>query len=196
VTRCVVPHLAAISLVAPLLVGPARADEVTDRINAALGAYQRGDVPTTIAALDAAAGQLRQQRADALIALLPLPPPGWTGDPAETSALNAETLGGGTSATRLYHSGARKVTVQITTDAPMLQGLAALINGPLAASAGVRPVQVDGRSIAYTESDNGYMALIADKIIVKVDGDKQVPEPELRAFVAGIDFDAVEKAAR
>jgi hypothetical protein len=105
-------------------------------------------------------------------------------------------LGGGTSASRVYHSGTRKVTVQITTDAPMLQGLAALVNGPLAASAGIHMVQVGNRAIAYTESDNGYMALVADKMIVKVDGDKQVPEPELRGFVAGIDFDAVEKAAR
>jgi hypothetical protein len=179
-----------------LVATPARADEVVDKITAALTAYQRGDLPGAITALDAAAGQLRQKRADALIALLPLPPDGWTGDPAETSALNAEMLGGGTSASRVYRSGSRKVTVQITTDAPMLQGLAALISGPLATSAGVRPVQVGGRQVAYTESDNGYMALVADKVIIKVDGDRQVPEPELRGFVAGIDFDAVEKAAR
>jgi hypothetical protein len=87
------------------------------------------------------------------------------------------------------------VTVQITTDAPMLQGLAALLNGPLAASTGVRSVQVGGRAVAYTEADNGYMALVADKVIVKVEGDKTVPEPVLRSFVAVVDFDAIEKAA-
>jgi hypothetical protein len=138
---------------------------------------------------------LRQHRADALIGLLPLPPPGWTADSTETSALNAEMLGGGTSATRVYHSGDRQVTVQITTDAPMLQGLAALLNGPLSASSGIRSVQIGGRSIAYTQKDNGYMALVADRIIVKVEGDRQVPEPVLRGFVASIDFDAIEKMA-
>ena len=175
--------------------GMARADDVADRIDQALNAYQHGDVPASIAALDAASGQLRQRRADGLVALLPLPPPGWTADPAETSALNAEMLGGGTTATRVYHDGDRRVTVQITTDAPMLQGLAALLNGPLAASTGVRSVQVGGRAVAYTEADNGYMALVADKVIVKVEGDKTVPEPVLRSFVAVVDFDAIEKAA-
>jgi hypothetical protein len=187
----------ALAASAILLLSPAvsRADDVTDKISEAAAAYQRADLPAAIAALDAAAGQLRQKRADALISLLPLPPPGWTADPTETSSLNAEMLGGGTSATRIYHNGDQQVTVQITTDAPMLQGLAALVNGPLAASTGIKAVQVGGRSIAYTESDNGYMALIADKIIVKVDGGKQVPEPVLRSFVAIIDFDAIEKAA-
>jgi hypothetical protein len=176
-------------------VTPARADEISDKINEALAAYQRSDLPAAITALDTAAGSLRQRRADALVKLLPMPPAGWTADPPETSALNAEMLGGGTSATGVYHAGDQKVTVQITTDAPMLQGIAALVNGPLAASSGIHPVQIGSRSVAYTESDNGYMALVADKIIIKVNGDRQVPEPVLRSFVAAIDFDAVRDAA-
>jgi hypothetical protein len=176
-------------------ISPARADDVSDRIVAALNAYQREDLPAAIEALDAAAAELRQRRADALVALLPVPPSGWTADPAETSALNAEMLGGGTSATRVYHNGAQMVTVQLTTDAPMLRELAALVNGPLSASTGIRSVQIGGRTVAYTESDNGYMTLVADRIIVKVDGTGQVPEPVLRSFVAAIDFDAVQRAA-
>jgi hypothetical protein len=174
----------------------ARADDVSDQIDKASAAWRAHDSQGAITALEAAANLLRQARADALKTLLPLPPPGWTADPPETSAVSAAMLGGGTSASRAYRNGAQRVQVQITTDSPMLQGMAALISSPLAAASGVKTVMIGGRPVSYTESDNGYMTLVANKIIVKVDGSKDTPEPTLRSFVASIDFDAVEKMAR
>ncbi|MBV9251866.1 MAG: hypothetical protein JO227_21820 [Acetobacteraceae bacterium] len=50
--------------------------------------------------------------------------------------------------------------------------------------------------MSYTGSDNGFMTLVAEKVIVKVDGNKETPEPTLRSFVAAIDFEAIEKLAR
>ncbi len=176
-------------------VATARADDVTDQINRALSAYQNHNHQGAIAALDAAANLLRQGRADSLKTLLPLPPPGWQGDPPETSAVSATLLGGGTSATRVYHKGEEQVEVQITTDSPMLQGMAALVNSPLAASSGIKTVMVSGRPMAYTTNDNGYMTLIGETVIVKVDGNKQTPEPTLRSFLAAMDFDTMEKLA-
>jgi hypothetical protein len=88
------------------------------------------------------------------------------------------------------------VEVQITTDSPMLQGMAALVNGPLAASAGIKTVVVSGRPMAYTTSDNGFMTLVGEKVIVKVDGNKQTPEATLRTFLAAMDYAAMEKLAR
>ena len=173
----------------------ARADDVSDQIDKAGAAWRAHDSQGAITALEAAANLLRQARADALKTLLPLPPPGWTADPPETSAVSAAMLGGGTSASRAYQNGAQRVQVQITTDSPMLQGMAALISSPLAAASGVKTVMIGGRAVSYTESDNGYMTLVANKIIVKVDGSKNTPEPTLRSFVASIDFDAVEKMA-
>ncbi|HVC60374.1 MAG TPA: hypothetical protein VND19_08460 [Acetobacteraceae bacterium] len=174
----------------------ARADDVSDQIDKASAAWRAHDGQGALAALDAAANLLRQARADALRMLLPLPPPGWTADPAQTSAVSAEMLGGGTSASRVYHSGAQRVQVQITTDSPMLQGMAALISSPLANASGVKTVTIGGRPVSYTESDNGYMTLVGGKIIVKVDGSKDTPEPTLRGFVAAIDFGAMDKLAR
>jgi hypothetical protein len=147
-------------------------------------------------ALDAAANMLREARAEALKGALPLAPPGWTADNAETTALSAAMLGGGTTASRSYHNGVQQVDVQVTADNPMLQGMAALISSPLAASAGVKTVSVGGRPFSYTESDNGYMTLIGGKIILKVGGNRQTPEATLRSFVAAIDYDALEKLAR
>lgn len=174
----------------------ARADNVSDLITKALQAYQAHDTEAAMAALDSAANDLRQQRADALKAFLPVPPPGWSADPTQTSAVSAAMLGGGTSASRTYHNAAEKVDVQITTDSPMLQGMAALIDSPLASASGVKSETIAGRRVSYTASDNGYMTLVGQKIIVKIEGSKDTPEPELRTFVAAIDFSGLEKFAK
>lgn len=173
----------------------ARADDVTDQINEALKAYQNHDPQTAIAALDAAANLLRQARVENLKTLLPAVPPGWTADDAEGSAVGAAMLGGGTTASRTYHNDAQQVEVQIMADLPMLQGMAALLNSPLAAVGGLKTVVVNGRRMSYTENDNSYMTLVADKVIVKVEGNKETPEPTLKSFIGAIDFAAIEKAA-
>ena len=157
-------------LVIVLCLAGARADDVTDQINEALKAYRSHDTQTAIAALDAAANLLRQSRADGLKKLLPAVPPGWTADEAEATAVGVAMLGGGTTASRAYHNGSQRVDVQIMADLPMLQGLAALLGSPLAAIGGMKTVVVGGRRMSYTESDNSYTTMVADKIIVKVDG--------------------------
>lgn len=183
-------------LMALACVPAARADQVGDDIAKASAAWQAHDRNGTLAALDAAAGVLRQQRADALKALLPVALPGWTADPATTSAVAPDMLGGGISATRTYHNGSEQVDVEITTDRPMLQNMAALLASPYASSAGVKNVTVDGHSIAYTQRDNSFMTLIANKVIVRVKGSKDTPEADVQTFVAAVDFSAAAKLAQ
>lgn len=187
--RHVVLMVLAVAVGAPA----ARADDVADQIAKAGAAYGAHDNQGALAALETAANLLRQARADALKALLPLPPPGWTANAPETSAVGAEMLGGGISASRTYHNGTQRVQVQMTTDSPMLQGMAALISSPLAGGSGVKTVMIGGRPVSYTARDNGFMTLVGGKVIVKVDGSADTPEPALRSFVAAIDFDALEK---
>ncbi len=183
---------AALLLVGSIVSG-ARADDVTDQINEALKAYQNHDTQTAVAALDAAANLLRQGRADVLKKLLPAVPSGWTADDAETSAVGAAMLGGGITASRAYHNGNQRVDVEIMADSPMLQGMAALLGSPLAAAGGMKTVVINGRRMSYTDNDNTYMALVADKMIVKVEGTKDTPDATLKSFVGAIDFAAIEK---
>jgi hypothetical protein len=184
--------IAALLLIVATASG-ARADDVMDQINEALKAYQKHDTQTAIAALDAASSLLRQARAEGLKKLLPAVPSGWTADDAESSAIGAAMLGGGTTASRIYHNGSQRVEVQIMADSPMLQGMAALLNSPLAAMGGMKTVVVAGRRMSYIESDNSYTTLVADKVIVKVDGSKETPDPTLKSFIGAIDFAAIEK---
>jgi hypothetical protein len=186
-------HGIAAVLLVVATVPAARADDVTDQINEALKAYQNHDTQTAIAALDAASNLLRQSRAEGLKKLLPPVPPGWTADAAESTAVGAAMLGGGTTASRTYHNGSQRVEVQIMADSPMLQGMAALLNSPLAAMGGMKTVVIGGRRMSYTENDNSYTTLVADKVIVKVDGSKDTPDPTLKSFIGAIDFAAIEK---
>ena len=50
--------------------------------------------------------------------------------------------------------------------------------------------------MSYTENEDSFMALIADKIIVHVSGNKDTPEATLCTFVAAIDFAAATKLAQ
>ena len=74
--------------------------------------------------------------------------------------------------------------------------MAALIGSPLAAVAGMKTVVIDGRRMSYAEIDHSYMTLVADKVIVKVEGNSGAPEPTLKSFIGAIDFAAIEKLAR
>jgi hypothetical protein len=40
------------------------------------------------------------------------------------------------------------------------------------------------------------MTLVADKVIVKIEGNKETPDPTLKSFVSAIDYSAVEKLVR
>ena len=173
-----------------------RADDVTDQIDQALTAYRKHDLPSAVAALEAAANLLRQARADALKSVLPPVPPGWNADQIDTSAAGAAMLGVGTTVGRTYRNGSQQVEVQIITDSPMLQGMAALINSPLGAAAGMKTVVIGGRPMSYVANDNSFITLVAGKTIVKVTGDKTTLEPTLRGFIAATDFAALEKLAR
>ena len=177
-------------------VSGAHADDVTDQINEALKAYQSHDTQAAIAALDAASNLLRQSRADGLKRLLPPLPPGWTADAAEATAVSVAILGGGITASRAYHNGDQRVEVQIVADSPMLQTVAALIGSPLGSFGGMKTVVIGGRRMTYSDSDRSYMTLVADKVIVRIEGNADTPDPTLKSFIAIIDFAAIEKLIR
>lgn len=188
-------HVLIALLLGCVLVSVARADDVTEQINEALKAYQNHDTQTAIAALDAATNLLRQSRADTLKQLLPPPPAGWTADKAETTAVGAAMLGGGITASRTYHNGSQQVEVEIMADSPMLQGMAVLLSSPFAAAGGMKTVVVGGRRLSYTENDNSYVTLVGEKVIVKITGGKETPDPTMKSFIGAIDFAGIEKTA-
>jgi hypothetical protein len=171
------------------------ADDVTDQINEAVSAYGKRDLPTAIAALEAALNLMRQSRADAYSALLPAAPPGWTADKAETISAGVAMVGGGTGATRKYRKGDAEVTVSILADSPLLQAMSALASSGLAAIGGMRTEIVNGRRTLYMKDDGALTTFVGDRVLVRVEGKDQT-EDTLKQFLTAVDFAAVEKASR
>ena len=62
------------------------------------------------------------------------------------------------------------IATQLAADSQLLQGMAALIDGPLAAVAGMKTVTTDGRRMSFTEIDHSYMTLVAHRVIGKIEG--------------------------
>ena len=174
---------------------PARADDIIDQINEALAAYDRKDLPTAMAGLEAALNLMRQSRADTYGALLPAAPDGWTADDVETVAVSVAMAGGGTGASRKYHKGNDTVTVSILADSPLLQAMSALASSGLAAMGGMRTQIVNGRRTVYIKDDGSFTTIVGDRMLVRVEG-KGLPEDALKQFLTAVDFAAVDKAAK
>ncbi len=188
----------AAALVAGLLLLPAaRADQVTEQIDEALHAYQKKDLTTAVAALEAAAGLIRQIKADAWKAALPQPPSGWTADAPETEALAPALLGGGTSVQRKYHKGDATATLTIIADSPLVQGIAAFLASGFAGLGGdVRIVVIDGRRFVYTKGENSYQTQINNRVLVKIEGNREADDAALRQVIGAIKFADLEKLAK
>src|SRR5580658_2010354 len=175
-----------------LAASPAWADDVTDQIHEALGAYDHKDLPTAIAGLEAALNLMRQMRADAYGALLPDAPSGWTADKAETMSSGMGMAVGGTGATRKYHKGNDTVTVSILTDSPLLQVVSSLAGSGMVGIGGLQTRIVNGRRTIYMKDEGSYTTIVGDRVLVRVEGHGQ-PEDELKKFLTAVDFAAVEK---
>lgn len=189
-----IPGLPVVFAVLPLLLTvPATADDVIDQVSEGLNAYANKDYSTAIAALEAATALLRQARSEIWKAYLPAAPPGWTAEETETGA---GTLGMGSSASRRYVRDGEHVEISLMTDSPIMQGLAALIANPMIASAAGKTVVVGGRRVNYIRSDNSYMTMVADRVLVRVQGSDGVTEDILRQFFGLIRVADIEKAAR
>lgn len=187
--------LAALTIAAFVAAAPltARADDVTDQIAEAQKAYAKKDLVTAIAALEAAAGLVRQQRADAWKALLPPAPAGWTAQEAESSAAGASLFGGGTGVSRKYLKDGENVEISILAESPLVQAMAAVIGNPLIAAAAGRVAVIGGRRFTFVSSDNAFVTLVADKVLVRVQGSSGLNDAAIRPFVTALDFAAIEK---
>src|SRR5580700_1912290 len=105
-----------------LVTAEVRADDVSDQINEALKAYEKHDLATAAAALDAASNLVRQAKAEAWKGMLPEPLPGWTATDAESTTVGNAMFGGGSSVSRTYRRADQSLDIAFIADSPMMQG--------------------------------------------------------------------------
>ena len=177
------------------LVCPAVADEVTDALQQAEGAYGQKNFSTALTALATAATLIRQMKAELWKAVLPEPPPGWTADPAKVLTVGPVVFGGATTTERHYRRPGASVDVSLVADSPALQSIAGLLGaGMLLGSAEL--LVIEGEHVAYNADDNTLQAIVADKVLVKVQGSTGVDKPTLQDFFKAIKLADITKTAQ
>lgn len=175
---------------------PVLADDVTDQIDEALKAYEKEDYNTAITALDAASTLVRQKKAETVTKLLPEPLDGWKALKPESTAAGASMFGGGISASRSYLSDKHKVNISITSDSPMLQAMSMMFSNPMFMGQDNKLVVINGQKAIANNQENSLTAMVANKVMIKVDGTGGATMDELKEWFKAIDFKAIEAYAQ
>lgn len=164
------------------------ADEVTDAVDEGLSAYKAGDLGTAAGQWEYAAQLARQAKADKVAAMLPKPMSGWEGDEADSNAAGSAMFGGGISVSRQYTRGDDSVSIQLTMDSPMLQGVIGIVTNPqLAAMSGQKVKKIKGNPATVEVSDNWVklQIVVNNAILIAVEGS---PEDAVTEYANAIDY--------
>lgn len=192
----------AITLCALLCATSAGADEVTEQIDAARGAYTKGELRQAVQNLQDAIVHIQEKLGGTYGALMPAPLPGWRAEAVESQTLGMAMLGGGTQVSRRYlkEGTGESVQVQITADSPILPMMAMMISNPMM-------MQSDPTTKLYRhgahrgtikhEAGSGHWEislLVANRILVQVEGQGLKGQEPVESYLKAIDLQAVEKA--
>ena len=151
------------------------ADDILDAIDAAREAYQSGDMAKAKQSIDTASQLIAQKNADAFAALLPAPLSGWKAEKAQATAVGAAMFGGASAASRTYtNAKGDTVEVSITGDSAMIMQFGPMLKNPALTGAMGKLVRV-GDQRAIQTSDGDIMMLVANKILVHVQGSAEAP---------------------
>jgi hypothetical protein len=161
--------LAAVAVIAAACPAYA-ADDILDAIDQARKAYQSGDLGGAKQQLDLASQLIAQKNAEAFVALLPEPLPGWKAEKAQSQAVGTAIFGGASTATRTYrNANGDTVEISITGDSAMLTAMAPILNNPMMAGAMGKLVKV-GTQRAIQNPNGDLTMVINNKFVVTVHG--------------------------
>jgi hypothetical protein len=186
----------ALALLLILTVGPARADEITDQIERSIKLYKDGNVSEALNELEFASGLMRQKKAESLAEVLPEAPSGWKAEKTETQAMGKAFFGGGLSASRAYkqEKGKGRVTIEVVSDSPLLQGVAMLLTNPMLVQSaqGSKLIRIgDEKAILQARgTESAEVQLVVDnKVLVKAEA-RGLPEPgeTAKEFIAKVEL--------
>jgi hypothetical protein len=173
------------------------ADDVTEAVEEAMEFYKKGDFTQAAGSLDYAAQLIRQKKGGQLEDVLPEPLPGWTAEDASSQAYGAAMMGGGVTAQRSFSKDGSSVTVNVSADSPLLQGMIMMISNPMfATSDGGKLEKVAGHRaiVKYTPSsrDGNVNIVYASRYLIAVDGDN-VEKSDLTAYAEAVNYKMLDK---
>ncbi|MDP8217745.1 MAG: hypothetical protein P9M03_03355 [Candidatus Theseobacter exili] len=182
--------------IAMLFAGNIFADDVTDSIDEAVDHYKKGQFRKATSSLDFATQLIRQKRGESLKTILPEPLQGWTSEKASSQAMGSAMMGGMISSERMYKKGDSTITIRITTDSPMIQGMVMMMSNPaFASSTGGKAIKVKEQQaiMNFREAGNsGDVNIIAnDKFMITVEGNN-ITEKDLTDYASAVDYEQLK----
>jgi hypothetical protein len=189
--------------ISPLCVpASASADEISEQIQRGLELYDKGKLSEALEELNFAVAQMRQKKADSLQELFPEAPSGWKAGEPETKSAGAGMLGGGISAAQTYQQtgGKGRATIEIMTDSPLIQSMAAMLSNPIFLQGGKngRLIRINGEKAVLKDKDKKgeIMMLLDNKILIKVEVRRMDAAGDVaKQFAENINLDKVRELA-
>lgn len=174
----------------------AYADDVTDQIKEALTAYEKKDFDIAVTAMNTALQLINQKQAEVMAKILPEPLSGWKIRERKNSAVGAGVMGGGNQAKRVYTKAGARVTVSLIGNSPMLRMLSMAFSNPMFQGGGSKLVIMGGRKVMQNTNDNSLQAMINNKLLVSVKGNRKAESDDIKEYFKAIDFAALEKMVK
>ncbi len=171
--------------------GSVYADDITDSIDEGLEYYQKGQYSEAVGSLNYASQLINQKKGGHLASMLPEPLEGWTAQEATSDASGA-ALFTGVSASRQYEKEDASVSVQILTDAPMIQGMMMMFTNPMLAASEGGKLEKIGREKAIVqysaEEKNGDIKIMVDRRFLVIVEGSEVSKADLTAYAERVDY--------
>ena len=182
IAKCSAAALLSLGLVA----APATADDFLESVEAAVEAYNEGDIKAAKEEIDFAAQLLAQMKAEGLAAFLPEPMEGWEREVEEPQSMAA--LGGGQMATAIYTRGAERVEIQLMAGNQMVTALGAMFSNSAMLGAMGKVKRINRQKVVVTPQ--GELQTMINQVMVQITGSTEDDIKE--DYFAEIDVEALE----
>lgn len=182
----------------------ARADEISETIEAAQEFYKAGELADAVRELQYAVGQISNQLGQAYLKTLPEAPDGWTADEAEAVAGGGLGFGGGQMLGRKYQEsgGKGRMEAQLIVDSPMMQAMSMMVANPaMASQMGYERVRLPGRredamlKWEANKASGEIVMVIAGRIMIRIEGKKLAAPDILKTMIKSWDIKALKSIA-
>lgn len=179
-------HIPAAALALSLLPLPAQADDITDALNAAIEAYEAGEIQDALAETAYATQLLNDLQSQGLAAFLPDALPGWTRELADDPATGLGFMGGGSAAEAEYSGPGGRFTIMMVADNPMVSAMAGMLGNATVMATMGRIERINRES--FLSADDELSGLIGGRVLIQASG---ASVDVMSEHLAQIDFDAL-----
>lgn len=190
-----------VAMILALAMPAASADEITAQLDRARAEYDSGALRKAVRSLQSAVAGIHEQINRDLVKLLPEPQECWQADEPQVRSTGMVTMLTGINLSRRYsRADGAEVEISITADSPLMSMMNMMLSNPML-------IRMDPDTRLYTyagqqgmikhgeDSDKWEISLlVADKILVKVDGRGLRDKEDVVAYLAVLDFDAIRQA--